>query len=426
MEDKRKELMVAGLYLGDVTLVQAALAKDLPSYVEGFELERIIPDASELEPARTEVEALLRGRDKIDSVPPDLLRKILETAIEKGKFHSAARCLVMLEERDAYVDRYIAGAGEKLRAGDVAGAARDITIASNLGSQTGFPLFQYSGPEIHANCAASPAGCLTRAPADEAVEGALQYLLEGEKVLAFVGSLDAKERESLLPHIAMERDPHFRDFYAAFTEAHTKLGEFEAGALKALGEDAGQAADVVRSLASSLKSESVSPAKEGEGAGAALERAVRLANGFVKDFEDVDSLVGNLQLRRVKQRIINVMESENELRSVGEALGRAGSSAALEKAVALIEVFREKGILDRIDEIEAGLAGLQVCLLGRPVHSQEHWQFLRELAFKYPVSPVMCCIRKLNDRHMVVPVWDGHVTAVLRDFVERSPAPPGG
>jgi len=414
MEDKRKDLMVAGLYLGDVTLVLAAITRDMPSYVQGFELERVIPDAGELGPARSEVDSLLAGRDEIEEIPPELLRRILDTAIEKGKFHSATRCLELLGERDAYVDRFIASAGEKLRAGDIAGAAREISVASNLESETGFPLFQYAGPELHAGCTAAPEDCITRAAADEAVTKAMEYLLEGEKVLAFTGGLSDAEKKSLLPHVALERDPDFRDFFAAFVKAHAALGEIEGRDLEALKSDARVAGDVTRDLEKYLGS--ASPA--GDAAAAALERARRMASGFVKDFDDIDSLLENLQLRRVKLRIGNFLESESELKAAGGAVEGGADGTPLGRAIALVEEIRARGVMEKLDEIEAGLAGLQVGLLGRPVHSQEHWQYLRELAFKYPVSPIMCCIRKLDDRYMVVPRWDSDLTAILRDFFE--------
>ena len=60
----------------------------------------------------------------------------------------------------------------------------------------------------------------------------------------------------------------------------------------------------------------------------------------------------------------------------------------------------------------------QVTMLGRSVHSQEHWQFLREIAFKYPVSPLMVCVRKIDDRWMVVPRWESEITGILKDHFE--------
>ena len=420
MEDKRKDLMTAGLYLGDITLVMAAVARELPSYVEGFELERVIPDAGELEPIRREVEALVAGRDEMDAVPPELLKKILDTAIEKGRFHSASRCLSLLGERDAYVEKFIKAAGEKVRAGDLAGAGRDIAIASNLESDTGFPLFQYSGPELHSGCATAPDRCLTRAPADEAVTRALVYLLEGEKVLAFAEGLGADEKRGLLPFVAMERDPGLREFYVGLYAANTSLGEVETGEIEGLRKDIKRAADVIASLAGILRN--ASPADEA--AGPALDRARRMANGFGKDFEGIDALLGDFQLRRIKRRIGNVLDSEDDIKAAGEAVKGNAADEALAAAAALIEEFRSGGILDRIDGIEERLVGLQVSLLGRPVHSQEHWQYLRELAFKYPASPIMCCIRKLNNRYMIVPRWDSEITVLFRDFFEKASANP--
>ncbi len=415
MEDKRKDLMVAGLYLGDVTLVLAATAMELPSYVEGFELERVIPDAGGLEPARREIDSLMGGSDGTGGIPPELLRKILDRAIETGRFLSASRCLDLLGGRDEFIERLLADAAGKLKAGDIAGSARCICIASNLESETGFPLFQYSGPDLHAGCETAPEGCLTRAVEEEAVTRAMAYLLEGEKVRAFTGALGAAERKDLLPHIALDRDPDLREFYAAFAKAQETLGRIEREDLETLKTDIMRAAAIASGLEKYLRSASPS----GDGA-AALERARRMASGFVKDFEGVEALLENLQLKRLKRRIGNMLESESELSAAGEAVESGGTSSPLSQAIALVAEFRDGGAIERIDGIEAALVGLQVGLLGRPVHSQEHWQYLRELAFKYPVSPIMCCIRKLDDRYMVVPRWDGNVTAILRDFLEAA------
>jgi hypothetical protein len=410
MDSKRKDLIVAGLFLGDITLALAALARELPSYVQGFDLEKVIPDEEGLRPVRAEADALLAGRTEIDEIPPELTRRILDRAIERGKFLSASRCLDLLGERESRVDGFLAGAGDKLKAGDTAGAARDLVVASNLGSEAGMPLFQYSGPEIHAGCMTAPGDCVTRRSGDEAVSGALAYLLEGEKVKAFLDGLSADARRSLLPHVAMERDEHLREFYAAFAGAHETLESVLGGDLPALKSDLDRAAEVAAAVLQALGT----GAPE-ESSAQAVDRARRVAGGLVKDFGDVDALIGDLQLRRLRRRVTNLLESESELSAAGDAAGAA---------VALIAEFREKNLTGKIDEVEAALAGLQVGLLGRAVHSQEHWQYLRELAFKYPVSPLMCCIRRLDDRFMVVPVWDGGLTVIIRDFLENEPGGP--
>jgi hypothetical protein len=265
-----------------------------------------------------------------------------------------------------------------------------------------------------------PERCLTRASAEEAVAKALSYLLEGDKVLAFADSLSAQDKRSLLPYVALERDPHIRDFYAAFTKAHEALGEIESGELESLRADIKRVADVTADLARFLGG--AAPATES--AGPALERAKRMAGGFGKDFEGVDALFGDFQLKRIKRRIGNVLESEGELKAARDAIKQGGGADAIASAIALVEELTAKGILDKIDEIESKLVNLQVGLLGRPVHSQEHWQYLRELAFKYPVSPIMCCIRRLNDRYMVVPRWDSEIAGLFRDFFERASANP--
>lgn len=415
MDDKRRDLIAAGLCLGDIVLAQAALFKDLPSYVEGLDAERLIHDAGTLQSAREEIQALIGGEEDLDSLPPPLVKKILDTAIEKGKFLSATRCLELLGERQAYVGRFVAGAGEKLKAGDHAGAARDIVIASNLESEAGFPLFQYTGPELHANCTHAPGECVTRLPLDDAVSKALYYLLEGERVMEFASTLGGAEKKSLLPHVAAERDPHLGEFYAGFAKAHAALGDLESGRLEDLRRDLSRAASVASALAKSLEG----PGLGDESAAMALDRAARVSHGLLKDFEGVDALVDELQLRRIRRRIDNLMQSESDLKSAAEALGGAGDPAAITSALSLIAEFQDKGLVDRVGEIERGLVDLQVGLLGRPVHSQEHWQYLRELAFKYPASPLMCCVRRLNDRFMVIPMWESGITALLREHIDR-------
>jgi hypothetical protein len=320
-----------------------------------------------------------------------------------------------LGEREAFVDERLADAAGKIGSGDVAGTARDISVASNLESETGFPLFQYSGPDLHAGCTSAPEACITRAPVDEAVQRALNYLLEGEKVQAFVAGLGADERRSLLPHIALDRDPDLAGFYAALIRADEAANEIEKNSIETLKSEMLRAASVAAGLDGHLRGASA----PGDG-GAALERARRMAGGFAKDFEGVEALVDSLQLRRLKQRVANLLESEADIRAANEAMGGGGDSAVLSEALALVSEFRERDVVAAIDAIEAGLAGLQVELLGRPVHSQEHWQYLRELAFKYPVSPLLCCIRRLNDRYMVVPRRDGEITRLLGDFLEKA------
>jgi hypothetical protein len=422
MEDKRKDLLTAGLYLGDITLALAAVVKELPSYAQDFEMERVIPDAEGLRPAREKVDALLGGVDGLDEIPPELIRGILETAVLKGKFLSASRCLDLLGEREAYVDGRIARAGGKIKAGDSAGAARDIVIASNLSSETCFPLFQYRGPELHAACGTSPEECLTRAALDDAVAKALEYMLEGAKIIDFIMNLDPGERKTLLPHIALERDPYLREFYSGFVKAHREMVEVESDDLRTVGADLKRAAAAVAGLAKSVAADT----RMGDEIRSVLEGTGRMASGFVKDFEDVDSLVTDFQLRRVRRRVSNLMESESALRSAEESVkGVGGEAPALSDVLALIGEFRETDLLGKLDEIEAKLLGSQVILLGRSVHSKEHWQYLRELAFKYPASPLMCCIRKLNDRYMVFPRWDGALTVLLKEFLEEAPpAPP--
>jgi hypothetical protein len=81
--------------------------------------------------------------------------------------------------------------------------------------------------------------------------------------------------------------------------------------------------------------------------------------------------------------------------------------------VALIDHLGKKGLLEAIDAVEEKIVATQVTMLGRAVHSQEHWQYLRELAFKHPASALVCCVRRINAKWMVVPAWSGPLTELL-------------
>jgi hypothetical protein len=207
MDDERKNLLVAGIYLGDISLALASVAHELPPYVAGLDFSGITGDDGETAAISAEVEKVLAGEADLKNLPESIIRTVLERGIERGKFLSAIRCLEMLDEKDQCVRKYIAHALESLKAGDAAGAARDLANAANLDLDDGAPLFQYSGALLHEGCTASPEQCITRASGGAAVLEALKYLLASERVSEAVGDISPEARRTLLPLVALERDP---------------------------------------------------------------------------------------------------------------------------------------------------------------------------------------------------------------------------
>jgi len=412
MEAERKNLLLAGVCLGDVTLALAAVAEALPPYVEGLEVERLLEACDDRDAVSAEVEKHLASGQDMAGLPKDLLRTILERAVGRGKFLSAIRCLEMLEEREAYVERCLDKARKAAESGRMEDAARNFVVAANLDLPDGIPPFQYTGPELHDACSANPENCVTRMERENAILRAFRYLLPSDRIHEAVSSLSPGQREDLLCFVARERDPRISDFLKAFEQARNHLAETEEKALAGLKSRAEKVEGAVRKFADSLGG--ISTAEEGEKE--VLDRLRRTAGGLTKELAGLGDLVRDRQFRRLARRMEQLVESRGEIEKASETLGSRGGAGGtvFDPMLGLIGEIEEDKVLDKIKNIEERLLSAQVTMLGREVHSHEHWQYLRELAFKYPVSPLVCCIARINDRWMVVPVWESPVYTILR------------
>lgn len=416
--DEKKTVVVAGVYLGDIAIALAGLSEELPPYVKGLDFGRLLEGADGLNAIEAIADKTLSeigetsegaGRGK---APRALVQAVLERALEKGKFLSAGRCLDILGEREAHVEKYLSKGLAGVGKGDAPGAARDLVIAANLDLKTGIPLFQYSGPALHESCAGSTASCVTRLEEENAVLKAFKYLIESEKVYEAIAGLSPEERRNLLPHVVRERDPDSDEFFKRLREAHARLGKIEQ---EDLAELKATVSDITRQVGEFAGSAGRLAPHGGE-ARAVFDRAVRTAAGLAKEFSDAGTLVDGWQFRRLERRLEQLIESADDIGQARSALGDGGVDTALAGTEKLIARLKQEEILKRVDEIEKSLIATQVTMLGRSVHSQEHWQYLRELAFKHPASSLVCCLRRINDRYMVVPVWDAPVTRLMMQF----------
>lgn len=421
MDDKKKLLLTAGIYHGDIALALAALAAKLPPYVEGLDVAQLLPEGADLDSIKQRVDAWSAEDPAPESLAPSILRLVVERAIARGKFLSAIRCLEMLDEKDKYVDRYISEAAKLIGQAEMEEAARALVVASNLDIEEGTPLFQYLGAGLHEECTTAPEKCVTHFAGHEAVLRSLKYLLSSERVFDVVAELPAETRKVLLPCIALERDPDAIRFYADFKRAHNEIKEIEDETIGRLISDVEHIEEEVAGFAGSL--ERISPKPETKDT---LERLKRTAVGMRKEFADVKALVGEWQFRRLADRVARILGSRSDLEDARRGEGGADSSisSAIDRVLALIDDLRQKGVLEQIESVEQRLISAQTAMLGRQVSSQEHWQFLREIAFKYPVSPLMVCLRRMNDRWMVVPQWDSEIVAAFREHFETQPVPP--
>jgi len=414
--DEKKTIVVAGVHLGDIAIALAGLLDELPPYVKDLDFGLLLEGADDLDAIEAVVDkALAETGEKGEGsgrgeTPKDLVQAVLERAIEKGKFLSAGRCLDMLGERDAYVDKYLSKGIAGARKGDGAEAATALVTAANLDHKDGIPLFQYSGPAMHEICIGSRESCVTLLEEENAVLKAFKYLLESEKVYEAVAELSLEERRNLLPFVVKERDPDTGEFFKRLEEAHAELGKIEQEDLAALKATV---AEITRQVGEFAGSAGRMMPKSEE-AKTVLDRTVRTAAGLAKEFSDAETLVDQWQLRRLERRLEQLIESGGDIEKARTVMGEGGGAeSVLAATAALISRLEGEEILKRVDEIEKRLIATQVTMLGRSVHSQEHWQFLRELAFKHPASPLVCCLRQINDRWMVVPVWDAPVTRLL-------------
>jgi hypothetical protein len=419
----------------------AGLAEEPPPYVKGLDFGLLLEGAEGVDAIGAVVDKALgkmdakSGRDEDPGdeghadkaagdagktgqraeAPRELVQAVLERALEMGKFLSAGRCLDMLGERDAYVDRYLSKGMAAARKGDGAEAAAALVTAANLDHRDGIPLFQHSGPDLHAECTGPAESCVTRLEEENAVLKAFKYLLDSERVYEAVAELSTDERRSLIPFVVKERDPDTGQFLKRLEEAHDELGRIEKEDLAALKETV---EEIVRQVGV-FSGSAGRMMPNSEEAKTVLDRTVRTAAGLAKEFSDAEGLVDEWQLRRLERRLEQLLESGDDIEEARKVLGIRGadkgdsSPDVLAATADLISRLKDEDILKRVDEIEKRLIATQVTMLGRSVHSQEHWQYLRELAFKHPASPLVCCLRKINDRHMVVPMWDTPITRLL-------------
>jgi hypothetical protein len=256
---------------------------------------------------------------------------------------------------------------------------------------------------------------VTALPADAAVLVALQYLLEGAKTCEAIGALSAEERKDLLPFAAQARDPEIANFYQAYKQAQADLEAIEKGEMAALMADLKQLSSAIAAFADAIGSASSHDVESKD----VLQRVMRNAASLRKEFGDIDDLVGALQLRRIRRRLEQVVESRGELADAQAALKKgSGLAASTARLLDVVDDLTRKGILETVDALEDKIVATQVTMLGRAAHSQEHWQYLRELAFKYPVSAIMCCVRRINAKWMVVPAWDSEVAVILRRHLD--------
>ena len=405
MDDERKALVVAGVYIGDITLALAGVAVEIPQFVQHLDVAALVGSDGEAKAIAGEVDRALAGEGEAaaggqsKALPAALVKLTFEQALARGKLLSATRCLEILGEKDAYVDKEIKRAVAFAGEGQFKEAAEALAVAGSLELNEGTPLFQYTGPALHEGCTASREKCVTAIGADEAVLKGLQYLLGGEKASEAVAGLTAEARKGLLPYVALARDPDAPTFYEAHKQAHASLVEIERGELAALREDLKQVAGAIARLADSPGGD---------------DKTLRTAQSLKKEFSEVESLVDGLQLIRLRRRLEQLMESRGDLESAKK--GTAPFSDAVEQVLKLVDQLEGKKILDGIDTLEEKIVATQVTMLGRAVASHEHWQCLRELAFKYPVSPLLCCVRRIDAKWMVVPAWD----TPLRNLVTQN------
>lgn len=405
MDDQRKSLIVGGVYLGDVTLALAGVAAEIPQFVMHLDIDALVGGDGEAKTVAGEVEKALAGAAESEALstkklPAGLIKLTFERALAKGKFLSATRCLEILGEKDAYVEREIKRAIGLIGEGKLKEGAEALTVAASLELNEGTPLFHYTGPALHEDCTTSREKCVTAVGADEAVLRGLQYLLGGEKAGEAVAGLSPEARKGILPHVVLARDPDAPAFYEACKQAHAGLVEIEKTELAALREDVKRVAGAINRLAE---------------AGGGEDKALRAAQSLKKEFSDVESLIDGLQLTRLRRRIEQLMESRADFEVGGKPgeKGRGAFGTAADEVLKLAQELEDKKVLEGIDATEEKILATQITLLGRPVASHEHWQYLRELSFKYPVSPLVCCVRRINAKWMVVPAWDSALAQLL-------------
>jgi hypothetical protein len=324
--------------------------------------------------------------------------------------------LDILGERESRIGDLLNSAQADAGAGDLARAAGQLVTAASLDSDQGIPFYQYTGPELHTGCMTAPQACLTRQSGIDAVSRALDYLLGSPRVMEAVRSMPDHAVRGLLPHVALQCDPHGGEFLQAYRDSLARLKRLREGALEDLRTTVTRIAEVVAALSDAVEKSRPQGDRERD----SWERLRRTAGGLAKDFADSGKLAQDWQLRRLRYRLQQLVDAGDELDEIRSRLSSAGADDSIGKLQGVIREITDRRVIEAIDETEGDLLGIQTDMLGRAVHSQEHWQFLREIAFKYPVSPLMCCLQKLNDRYLVVPVPDGEIPALLTEGFGRA------
>lgn len=409
MDELRKGFLVAGLYLGDINLALASVARQLPTYVKGVDPNSLVEEDQEIEAVRREVENWLSDRDRTE-LDEQMVERILDRAIANGRYLSAIRCLEMLGKREAYVSDYIRKGEEALQGDDFQGAARAFVIASSLDLNEGLPLFQYSGPELHQECTLHPENCITRKSLEQALPQALFYLLGSRTVSEEVESRSSEIQAQLFPWIVLERDPHAAEFYRNFEQAHAEIENVVNEKLRELGKRIKGTASAVRDFKSDLGSLTATAPVVG--------KIRRIADGLASDFEAIEDLLRGWQLLRLQRRLERLIEFGHDVAEASERVKESGFRNAARRLLDAVEGIEQEDLVGGVQEIQRNLLDAQARMLGRKVASQEHWQFLREISFKYPVAPLTCCLRHLNDQWLVVPVWESPLVDVVRDHLK--------
>lgn len=409
MDKVRKGLLRAGVYLGDINLALASVRKEIPSYARGIDGEALIADIPESSQIDGEIDRWMSS-GRTDSLDHGLVRLILDRAISNGRFLSAIRCLEILGERDSHVDKLIRQGVKEVLDGNFGNAAHLFVIASNLSLNEGIPLFQYSASDLHSECTSNPENCVTARPLVEAIEMGLDYLLGSRRVYEQVKQIETIEAKSkLLVAIAVERDPDALRFLEVYKRSNQMIEELSSS-LDAIVEKLMHVSSLISQALRSIQS-------KGYHNDVIFSKLRRIVMGLARDLEQISDLGKNWQFSRIRDRLLRLLESADEAGRISE--GR-GFSEIVQGILESAELVRKDNIIGEIDRIESGLRDSQNLMLGRKVPTDEHWQFLREIGFKHPVAPLMCCIARFNRSWLVVPRWQGPLATLLREGFEST------
>ncbi len=407
MEDVRRNMLRAGVYLGDINLALASVNKEIPSYARGIDAKALIADIQESSEIEAEIDRWISS-GRIETLDSGIVRLILDRAIRNGRFLSAIRCLEILGERDSYIEKLVREGLKEFSKGNFVDAAHLFVVASNLSLTEGLPLFQYSGFDLHARCTLSPENCVTARPLDNALGIGLEYLLGSRRVFEQVNqieNIDAKSK--LLVAVALERDPDSLKFLESYRRSNQMIEE-QNRSLGVITEKLVEISSLISRLVRTLES-------RGYQDDIAFAKLRRMVLGLARDFEPISDLVKNWQFLRIKDRLLRLLESRDEAERISKE-GKLGDIA--QEILKAADLVAREDMIGEIERIEDALKQSQNSMLGRKVHTDEHWQFLREISFKHPIAPLMCCLARLNRRWLVVPRWESPIAKLLREGLE--------